>query len=379
MPIFPTGPGKTAIQSYFSPRFWVILSAWILVNISVLLIFGIVTGGEAEKYITQAGNLLHTGHYTTRNFRLYSTTIWLLAFCLRFHLSFAWAVGLQMLINLLAILYFDSTVATILKSQRSALACTLLLVVALPYQQFNSFLQTESLFQSGSLLLICYLLRQTSFSWTSAGVITVAALLLSATRPNGLLYLLLIALYPLLAKPKPSAGLTFLFCLCATTLFVTLLNFAMGSGGEFDFTLPFRREHIICGCPTLEKDANIDTSGTGIFSLIYYTTHNYRQFARLAIARSASFWKVFRPYYSPLHNMGLIAFFYPIFLAALASLSKWRHQTRTFIPIITPILLTWLTVILTCDDWSNRIFLSIFPFVLLLASPVFKRWHSHRK
>ena len=41
--------------------------------------------------------------------------------------------------------------------------------------------------------------------------------------------------------------------------------------------------------------------------------------------------------------------------------------------LLTLILLTWMTVILTCDDWNHRVFLSISPYVILLATGFFKR------
>jgi hypothetical protein len=136
--------------------------------------------------------------------------------------------------------------------------------------------------------------------------------------------------------------------------------------------LPFRENHIICGAPTLLSPRIIPTtgSGTSLFSLLYYIGHDFGSFIRLAGQKTLSFWGVYRSYYSPTHNLYLAVYFYPITAMALFSLPRWqrRGQGLPLIGLLTPIAMTWLTVVLTCDDWNNRWFLSISPFLLLLAA-----------
>jgi hypothetical protein len=365
--IFSPDPGKPVAG---------VLILWLFVNAFFLWKNGVVTTGEAEKYIYQAHLFAATGHLETANFWLYFIPISLLAVCLKLHLGFGWIVALQLFFNLSATLCFFRTVLYFLGSQRIAFAGTLLLLLNLPYQAFNTFLQTESLFQSFSLLFSCYLLRQKKLSAGSLATIFLALVVLSMTRPNGLLYwpatLLYLFLFAL-AKAPPVRKLA--FGVIAAGLFILLLNTAMGSGGELDFLLPFREEHIICGLPTLLQPAGIHTAGAGnsLYALLYYITHNFGQFLRLSALKSISFWGVYRSYYSLPHNLFLAAFFYSITLAALFSVHWWRKNLPLpFVFLLSIVLLTWVTVILTCDDWSNRIYLGISPYLLILCLPVLR-------
>jgi len=354
-----------------------ILILWFFINAFFLWKNGIVTTGEAEKYIYQAQLYVTTGHFTTPNFWLYFIPVSLISLCLKFHLGFGWFVALQLFVNLAATLYFFRTALTFLGSQKIAFAGTLLLLLNLPYQAFNTFLQTESFFQSVSLLLSCYLISRQRFSARALATIFFTLLILSMTRPNGLLYWPAVLLYLFLCSlAKASPARKWSFGIVAAFLSFFLLNTAMSSGGELDFMLPFREEHIICGTPTLLYPANIHTTGTGnsIYALLYYITHNFGQFIRLAALKSVSFWGVYRSYYSTLHNGFLMVYFYSITLAALVAIPRWMKSYRLpALYLLSPVLLTWITVILTCDDWSNRIYLGISPYLLFVRLPVLFR------
>jgi hypothetical protein len=352
-----------------------IVVCWLLINGFFFLKNGIVTTGEAEKYIYQAHLFVSTGHFGSPNFIFYSVIILLLSACLKFHLSFAWIVAIQGGLALAATLYFHKTVLFLVKSSGTAFIATFLLLLNFPYQEFNTFLQTESLFQSLSLLLVCRLILQTSHSGRFLLTLLMMLLLLCVVRPTGFLYWPLAAIYLLgvvLAKGYPALKIT----AASAVLFLTLyaVNKAMNSGGELDFILPFRQEHIICGVPTLLSpgDIQINSPGNSLYSLLLYIIHNFGRFIRLAGLKTLSFWAMYRDYYSPIHNGCLIAYFYPITLMALFSTPAWK-RLRLPLPVlyaVTPILMTWLAVVLTCDDWSNRFFLSISPYLLLLGSPL---------
>src|ERR1700761_8463723 len=132
---------------------------WLLVNTILLLKNGIVTTGEAEKYIRQAHLLVSTGTLESSNFRFYFIPIALLTLCIKLHLSFAWMVAVQLALNGLATLFFYKTAASLFPGGKIAFIATILLLLNIPYQAYNSFLQTESIFQSMSLLLVCVMAR----------------------------------------------------------------------------------------------------------------------------------------------------------------------------------------------------------------------------
>jgi hypothetical protein len=350
-----------------------IVLGWLLVNGLLFIRYGIVTTGEAGKYILEARYLVDTGHIASHNFIFYSVIIVLLSACIKLHIGFGWVIAIQGALSLAATLSFHKTLQTLLRSPAAALIATALLLVNLPYQAFNCFLQTESLFFSVSLLLMCSLLRQKTYSNKFGLALMAALLLLSLIRPTGLLYWPLAGIYggSIALKNRPvkiKLATAALAAVCA----LLLINFAMNTGGEFDFTLPFREEHIICGAPTLLTPHPIPTTGTGnsLFALLYYVTHDFGNFIRLAGLKTLSFWTIYRKYYSAGHNGYLAILFYPIIIGAFLSFQTWRrrNQLLPFIYLATPIAMTYGTVVLTCDDWSNRFFLSISPFLLLLAA-----------
>lgn len=361
-----------------------IVAGWLLINGFLFYRNGIVITGEPEKYIHQAHLLIQTGHLESPNFTFYSVIVLLLSACLKFHLSFALVIALQLSLNLTATLYFHNTVNALLQSRTAALIATALLVLNIPYQAFNTFLQTESLFQSLSLLFICYLTRQTGYSIRSLGIVLCALILLPLIRPAGFLFWPAAAIYLFAGLPGSLSKVWKITAATAVMLLTLyLINFAMKSGGELDIMLPFREEHIICGTPTLLAPASttLANPATPIYSLFYYIGHNPGSFIRLAGLKTLSFWSIYRNYYSLSHNLYLILFFYPITGLAIISYPSWKRR-RLLLPffyLLTPVLMTWLTVVLSCDDWSNRFFLSISPLLLTLASPFFSRQSAAKK
>jgi hypothetical protein len=302
----------------------------------------------------------------------YSITIFLLSACLKLHLGFAFAIAVQLLCNLAATLYFFDTALKIFSSGKVAFIAAVLLLLNYPYQAFNTALQTESLFQSLSLILSCYLLRKEKLKVKHYILTFVFIVVLSLSRPIGLLYIPAVFVYFYLVSLRKVGPLIRLsFAISVIAGFLYFLNSAMGSGGAYDFMLPFREEHIVCGVPTLLQPIDIHTPGNGnsIYALVGYVLQYPGHFLRLALLKSWSFWGIYRSYFSIRHNIALVAYFYTIILLAVVSINYWiREQMHKLAYLLTLILLTWMTVILTCDDWNHRVFLSISPYVILLAA-----------
>lgn len=350
---------------------------WLVVNIFFLLKNGMVTTGEAEKYIGQANLFSQSGHLSASNLWMYFTQIALLSFCIKFKLDFVCAVIVQLFFNFFSLLYFYNTLVCLLKSSVIALIGALILLLNQPYQEFNTFLQTESLFYSFSLILSCYVIRVEKLSLKKFTIIILLLFLVCITRPTGLLFIPPVFLYLFFIYFRKLGALKKLSILGATSfLFLFLINKALSSGGEFDFMLPFRNEDIICGLPSLTHAASITTSSesNSIFGLLYYVTHNFGQFIRLAWDKTIAFFGLYRTYYSTWHNIYLIAYFSLIHIFTLAGISFWiKKDLYKFLYFLSAIFMTWLTVMLTCDDWHNRFYLSISPYLIILSLGFIKK------
>jgi Dolichyl-phosphate-mannose-protein mannosyltransferase len=349
-----------------------LLVVWALMNGYLVKTYGIVsTVGEPPKYVFEAETLIHTGHLTSASYWLYFTQIALLAGAIKLKLSFAFVLFIQLICHGLAAICFYQTLLHLFRQEKVAFIGTMMLLLNYPYQQFNVYLQTESLFYSFTLILTYLVLtlekpegKKIFFTLLGLGIICI-------TRPTGLLFIPPVFLYfffVFLKRLSPLKKLGILACIAAAFFF--LLNKAVASGGELDFMLPFREENIICEVPGISGFQPIQTAGNGnsIYGLLYYITHNFFQFTRLAGLKTMAFFGLYRNYYSTGHNIYLIIFFYSLHLLALAAIPWWlKYHLNKFVYLLSAILLVWMTVMLSCDDWHNRFYLSISPFIIILS------------
>jgi hypothetical protein len=345
---------------------------WAIVHGVFIFNQGIIAVGEAEKYISEAKTLLATGTLSATNYWFYFTQIFLLAIAFKWGLGFTFVLIVQLIFSAWATYAFYRLAATLFSIQ-TAFIGTLLFLLNYPFQEWSIYLQTESLFHSFTIIFTAYLLRISKLNLRHYITIALSVFLICITRPTGLFFVPAIILYLFFAffktiKIRLKIGLV----AAAGIAFLWLMNAVIGSKGEWDFMLPFLDERIICGVPTLDHNVAIKTipEGDSIYGLFYYIVHNFEQFSRMAFLRSKAFFGLLRSYYSTSHNIFLAAFFYPIYAAALLSITWWvKNNGYRFLYFSVLLLMTWGTTMLTCDDWHNRWFLSISPWVILTALP----------
>ena len=152
--------------------------------------------------------------------------------------------------------------------------------------------------------------------------------------------------------------------------FALILNYAMQGEGEFEFLKPFIEEHIICGVPqALNNSLDLPADGNSIQGLLYYIFHNPLHFVRLSLQKLGAFFGITRSYYSPIHNLAIRLFFYPLYAFALVGLfGRRKRNTEIAIFLFFGIVLLALSVTLTCDDWLNRFIMPVLPYIILLAT-----------
>lgn len=334
--------------------------------------YGIVTDLEAHKYISQAHNLIDHGNVDSPNFWLYSSQIFLIATALKLKAGFFSVYLFQLFFNALATYQLYSLISRI-SNRQTSMILSLAFIFNIPMQTFNCYLQTESLFYSLTILFSCFLVNINQLNLKTLTLFFLFAILICFTRPTGILFVGCAFLYLFFRFARFLSGFAKVgISALASVVFLLLLNMSLGSGGELDFMLPFRDERIICGVPTLNHFASIRTSSNpnSIHGLLYYITHNFDQFFRLAWLKSKAFWALSRPYYSTLHNLCLYLYFFPLYLLVCLSIPAWFKKNKYLLLYGSSLFaITWLTVILTCDDWHNRFFLSVVPYIYILAVP----------
>ncbi|MEO6540298.1 MAG: hypothetical protein ABIN74_04880 [Ferruginibacter sp.] len=262
-------------------------------------------------------------------------------------------------------------------SKKLALLGCILFAFCYPYQLYNSFIYTESLFFSLSVIYSCYLLNSNPFTFKKITLLFLLLLLLCITRPTGIFFLGATIIY---ASIRLSNHISLLkriaifIALSAAGLYI--LNMLMGSGAGFDIILPFRDERIICEVPTLPYEVNIKTTSNNnsLYGLFYYITHNFEQFSRLAWLKSKAFFGLTRTYYSTGHNIFIVCFFYPLYVFIILAIARFKRTIPlSFIYFISLTVIFWLSVVFSCDEWHNRFFLALTPFLIIPALYLFTK------
>ena len=354
---------------------------WVVVQSLLFWKNGILTQLEAAKYVDQAHIFLQTGGFESGNFLYYSVEILLISLCLKAHVSFLFLIILQWTLNGVSMICFYKAALLLSKRSSVALIATTALITMVYYQEFNSFLYTESLYFSLSVIYTYFLFRSPGRGLKGLVPVFLLIILLYFTRPTGIFFLPASLLFFVFKAPSgpwwklPMAGVSLL-------LLYFLVNLSIGSGGEFNFLLPYLRENIICGVSSvaIPHHFNMPADPNSLGGILYIISHHFGLFAKLSAQRLLAFFGVYRSYYSLLHNTVIMVFFfvpYGLILRGFRGLFQEHRAESIF--LVTLIALMAITVMITCDEWANRFILGEFPMVLLLTviacGPIISRHH----
>jgi len=355
------------------------LVCWLCVHTFLYFRYGIFAELESEKYIYQANYFLEHGHLSIPNFTFYSTQIMLIAFAIKWKLGFLFVYLIQLVFNGLSTYFFFRLVRH-WADWGIAFFLSAILIFNFPYQLFTTFLQTESLYFSFSILFFYFLFVRFRWQIVSSLILILFLGLLCITRPVGI-YLLpctILFLYVKFLQQSTILKKT-IFIGSTLTLSLFLLNAALGSGGEWQFMEIFKQEMIICGLPTA---TNVPVkqleNGNSIWGMLYYVFANFPQFLKLAFFKTIAFFTMYRSYYSLSHNLYLFAYGLPFIAMAFLNLFKSKGEniaSQYFLYFF--IFITWLSVIVSCDDWHNRFLFTLVPSFYLLSIPILqalKKW-----
>ena len=349
----------------------ILLAFWLIIQSLFLKSLGIVTTLEATKYTDECQQLLLYGNFSDKKYLFYS--VYILIHILFYKLGFE-IIGVyifQLLLNLLATyLFFELTLKTTGKKSIAFLAVFLLLLTQ-TFEMWTVYLYTESVFSS-LVLIFSYCLLSLNLQNKRNVIFTILLFVLFIfARPTGVLFipvLLMYFLFILLQRKKYLIAL--LFTSIATIFFFALVNYVMQSSDTFNFIKPFIDGQVICDVPVQVLNSDISqTASQSLSGILNYIIHHKQQFAHLSFQRFISFWGLQRPFNSRSHNLFFAFFFYPIYFLGLIGLVKlYKKQKRVFIFIISIFFFFTLSVMLSCDEWSNRFIVPIIPFVMMLGA-----------
>ena len=137
----------------------IIFIVWAVIEAVLFGIYGIHTDLEAVKYINQADYYIKNERLESGNFWFYSVQIFLIVFVKKLHLPYVTVVVVQWLASLIAVLSLYRFIGKLINIQ-TALIISIYFLFNIPFFIVNSYLQTESLFFSFTIIFSCYILQQ---------------------------------------------------------------------------------------------------------------------------------------------------------------------------------------------------------------------------
>lgn len=362
----PTG------KFFLQKKFIVAFIAYFLLGGILLFHYGIQTGGEAEKYIDNAGRLLHgrelrNGFFGTF-YALYSLMV---AIVTKLSMPLVIVAVLQLILSYVAALSFYKVLVNAFETGGTAFLFFIAYLCCYPIQKWNFFLYSEGIHTSLVVIGVYFfdkLLREKKYG--SLLAFGSMLLLVLFSRPSGLLFLGSIAVVSLIWLYKSGKRIT-LYSLLLLSI-ATVVGIANSPVTAFVNPDSIRRMEVICQVP----DANADTAyrefnRAGLWKA--YTTIRdevgFGKFSVIGMKKLGCFFGMYRPYYSWKNNMLLLMFciFYPFALFGIFSRPPGSFFYIKMLAVVY-LLFTSVTIFITCDDWANRFISPAFPFILILAA-----------
>lgn len=345
---------------------------WLVSTLIYLGIYGVVTELEAAKYITEANLYLNTGSFSAPRFYFYCATIFIMVFAIKAGIGMLGAFIIQALLNLFAFIIFHKALSRIFESSFTPILIIFYLLAFSPYQSWIVFLYTESVFFSTVLILISVLILCKPDNFKNILMIILALCFTFISRPLGILFGVGVYLYFFYTAEKKWK----IIIACSSVVLIVIsyffINTVFLSIHDWTITQGFEEESIICDMPASPpyQKLDLDKTGSPVYQLWYYLSHNFSHFLRFAGIKLQYFFLMTRDYYSSLHNYFLLLNVIPVYLLAVCSFFVRRQYfgKEIIVFITSTILIYTLAIVFQCDDYHNRFILSIYPLFVLLAA-----------
>lgn len=349
----------------------VVVALWLFFQALWYLRFGFVFTLEAPKYIGEAHYILEHHHFSQFRYLFYSALIVVIAFSLTVKIGAVGALLLIMALNLWAYLFFFSALRNFFGRSLPALLTVAFLLSFWPYQSWSVFLFTECIFYSFVLFLFGHLLRFNGLSFRFVSIACLLLFLLIVGRPLGVLFVLPVLLFVFVHLSKRQR----LYMLFAGAGFLVLLNYIVEifftTTSDWSMTYALTGDMITCDVPVYNPayQHKLSNNPNQLYQLFYYLQHNFPHFIGLAAVRLRYFFFLAKPFYSPGHNLYLIAYDVVVYGSLVWNFKRIRRTVpaAVLLFIFSSVLLFALATALQCDEYHSRFALTLTPFWVSLT------------
>lgn len=361
----------TAGKFFFEKKFIFAFAVYFIVTFILLFQYGVQTGGEAEKYLDNANRILRGDELRNGFFGIfYIAYSLIITFFVKFSIPLVFVAILQLVVSFIAALAFYKLLLNAFQKEFVAFLFFIAYLCCYPIQKWSYFLYSEGLHTSFVVIGIYFfdilLAERRKLLWSFIP----ALLLISFSRPTGLIFLTTAALVSLMWLYRSNRKI--LFYLFSFLFLIGVVGIANSPLTAFVNPDSLRRMEVICQVPASNTDTAYQEFNRAGLMKAYTTIRDdigFGNFFRLGMEKLGRFFGMYRPYYSWKNNCLLLMYyiFYPFALIGIFSRSGKRSFAVKAFSIIY-LLITSMAIFLTCDDWANRFISPAFPFILILAA-----------
>jgi hypothetical protein len=340
---------------------------WLLIQAVFFIKFGARTSVDSELYLADAMNLLNRQLPEGRSIWYISYSAFL-ALIFFFGGSNIAVVVVQILLSGVAAFYLYKIAMEIYSKRNVAIMAVLFYLLWIKTHEWNTFLYTESLFTSCSIISFAVLMKSKNVrQYFIAGLLLLFTFFI---RPTGFALVIGLLCYSMFSVRREYLKwvipLGFIGVMAALALLVGMLE-------SFTLIESYAKAEIIYPNITLGMEAPSDlyipkNDHSTLVRVFLFAIYNPVYFLKIFFLKLFLFLGNVKPYFSTFHNAVIVLILYPLYFFAGRGFLKFpRHRKENYF-IAGFAIAQVLTVALTSENWDGRFLVPVLPFVFLLAA-----------
>jgi len=363
-------------NTYLIPAILFLL--WLLVQALLFIKFGAQTSVDSTVYIDDANQILSGNLPEGRS-------VWYLGYSLFLALVFllkgtiTTVVFIQIILSGVAALGLYVIAQEIYRDQYIALLAVLLYLLWIKIHQWNTFVYTESLFTTFTILSFAALIKSRE-RW-KYGLALLMIVFTFFIRPTGFAFV---------------SGLAWLIIMSLTICLSRRVILFMGVGGLLAATLLLNKMLLdytlidsYVKAELIYPDINLgltpahdvwlpDESSSPLVQLVQFIIHNPLYSLKLFFLKLILFLGNVKPYFSYLHNILIVCTLYPLYFFAVKGYINFPPERKEKHFIVAYVLVQSLTVAFTTENWDGRFLIPLLPFIFILSAAGIRNVFSKR-
>jgi hypothetical protein len=359
----------------------ILLILWLGIQSSIAWHFGVVCSSDSPMYIEDAVSISNGifPHGRSIVYMSYSSFIALVFLC---NGTIETVVLIQILISGIATLCLYQFVFELSKNKKIAFIAVLLFLCWIKIHQWNTYIYTESLFTSFSIISIALLsMSKKGWHYVLTALVLVFTFFIRPTGFNVLFGLLAYLSVALLQKKILSTYIIVGIVISLITLVLIGLNYAL-QDYVYSFIASYKKAEVIY--PSIHLWISIPQdivtpadSYPPLLQLILFIGSNPLYFFKLFFLKMILFLANVKPYYSTLHNLIIVLVLYPCYAFAVYGF-KAINNLKIKMYILTFITFQTITIAMTSENWDGRFLIPILPLIFICAAfGIYAAWKKY--